>query len=203
MTSIPFPSPSLLENPADLSDEILLCHFLGRRHALFSLPRPGWTPKELALKHGLLEEEAWKICAAVELGRRCLKKKVRPARFLRGGKDVYRHLSPRLSALRTECFYALYLDAKGGVLLEKVISQGTLTSSLVHPREVFSPTILCRAAAGVVAHNHPSGDPEPSAEDRSTTRRLQRARRLLGIELLDHVVVGQGQYQSFLEQGWI
>ncbi len=111
--------------------------------------------------------------------------------------------SPRLSALRTECFYALYLDAKGGVLLEKVISQGTLTSSLVHPREVFSPTILCRAAAVVVAHNHPSGDPEPSAEDRSTTRRLQRARRLLGIELLDHVVVGQGQYQSFLEQGWI
>lgn len=203
MTSTSFLSLSLLENPADLSDEVLLHQFLGRRPLMSSLPRPGWTPKELALKHGILEKDAWRICAAVELGRRCLEKKGPSPSILRGGKDVYHHLLPRMAALRTECFYALYLDAKGGILLEKAISQGTLTSSLVHPREVFSPAILCRAAAVVVAHNHPSGDPEASAEDRTTTRRLQRAGRLLGIELLDHVVVGRGQYQSFLEEGWL
>jgi DNA repair protein RadC len=74
---------------------------------------------------------------------------------------------------------------------------------LVHPREVFAPALVRRAAAVVVAHNHPSGDPEPSADDRTTTRRLQRAGRLLGIELLDHVVIGAGRFLSFLEQGWL
>ena len=73
----------------------------------------------------------------------------------------------------------------------------------MHPREVFAPALLRRAAAIVVAHNHPSGDPEPSADDRTTTRRLQRAGRLLGIELLDHVVLGAGRFVSFLEQGWL
>jgi len=103
-----------------------------------------------------------------------------------------------------ECFVAVYLTAKGEPMAAPhVVSMGTLTASLVHPREVFAPALMLGAAAVVVAHNHPSGDPTPSAEDRATTRRLQRAARLLGFELLDHVVVTKDGYRSFLEEGWL
>ncbi len=146
---------------------------------------------------------ARRLAAALELGRRALACGARLTEPLRGGRDVVRYLGPRMSGLRRECFHALHLDAKGRLLWEERVSEGTLTASLVHPREVFAPAILHRAAAVVVAHNHPSGDPEPSAEDRATTRRLQRAGRLLGIELLDHVIVGAGAYISFLEKGWL
>jgi len=146
---------------------------------------------------------ARRLAAALELGRRALVCGVPLAEPLRGGRDVVRYLGPRMSGLERECFHALHLDAKGRLLWEERVSEGTLTASLVHPREVFAPAILHRAAAVVVAHNHPSGDPEPSAEDRATTRRLQRAGRLLGIELLDHVILGAGSYTSFLEKGWL
>jgi len=120
-----------------------------------------------------------------------------------GGEDVYRYLAPKLAHLPCEVFYVLYLDSKGRLLFEAEISRGTLSSSLVHPREVFAPALIRRAAAILVAHNHPSGDPQPSADDRTTTRRLQRAGRLLGIELLDHIVIGSGNFLSFLEEGWL
>ena len=116
---------------------------------------------------------------------------------------MQRFLAPHLQGLRVESFHALYLDAKGALLEWRRVSEGTLTASLVHPREVYAPAVTLRAAAVVVAHNHPSGDPEPSAEDRATTRRLQRAGRLLGVELLDHVVIAGPAYVSFLEQGWL
>jgi DNA repair protein RadC len=83
------------------------------------------------------------------------------------------------------------------------VSLGTLTASLVHPREVFQPALVHSAASLIVAHNHPSGDPEPSADDRATTRRLERVGRLVGIPLLDHVVLGAGSHVSFRERGWI
>lgn len=89
-----------------------------------------------------------------------------------------------------ECFVALLLDGKHKLSGIAQVSRGTLTASLVHPREVFSPAIRELAAAVVVAHNHPSGDPEPSAEDLAVTERLRQAGEVLGIPLLDHVVVG-------------
>ena len=141
------------------------------------------------------------LAAGMELGRRAVEEAAPLPKPLCGGGDVYRHLAPRMARKRTECFYALDLDAKGRLLAERLVSEGTLTASLVHPREVFAPALKNGAAAVVVAHNHPSGDPEMSAEDRATTRRLQRAGKLLGVELLDHVILGAGRYTSFLEEG--
>jgi len=143
------------------------------------------------------------LATAFELGRRVASSTVSLPEPIRGGEEVFHFLAPQLCHLPCECFVVLYLDTKGRLLLQREVSRGTLSSSLVHPREVFAPALVRRAAAIVVAHNHPSGDPEPSADDRTTTRRLQRAGRLLGIEVLDHVVLGAGRFVSFLEQGWL
>lgn len=122
---------------------------------------------------------------------------------LSGGKECAELVRAILAESATEKFLAIFMDAKGKVNGIMEISSGTLTSSLVHPREVFAPAVMNRAATIIVAHNHPSGDPEPSIDDRATTRRLVRAGKLLGIELLDHVVVSRNGYVSFLERGWM
>lgn len=102
-----------------------------------------------------------------------------------------------------EHFVALYMNARNQVIAVDTISIGTLSASLVHPREVFKGALLFNAAAVVVAHNHPSGDSTPSAEDKSTTSRLVRAGELLGVPLLDHLVVVQESHFSFKEAGLI
>ncbi|MBU2652575.1 MAG: DNA repair protein RadC [Bacteroidetes bacterium] len=106
-----------------------------------------------------------------------------------------------LSGRRKEHFIAFYLNADNGLIHRETVSIGTLTASLVHPREVFAPAIEHRAAAVLVAHNHPSGNPHPSAEDRAATRRLVAAGKLLGIPLIDHVVISEHRYFSFRERG--
>jgi DNA repair protein RadC len=106
-----------------------------------------------------------------------------------------------IARLRKEHFVALYLDACHRPLYRETVSVGTLTASLVHPREVFAPAFERPAAALVVAHNHPSGDPTPSREDRETTRRLCEAGRILGLPVLDHLVVASRGYFSFRERG--
>lgn len=100
-----------------------------------------------------------------------------------------------------EVFACLHLDAKHRLLCFERVSVGTLDGSLVHPREVFKGALLSSAASVVLLHNHPSGDPEPSREDRDVTRRLVDAGRLLGVPVLDHVVVGAETYYSFSERG--
>lgn len=101
-----------------------------------------------------------------------------------------------------EHFIAVYLDARSKVKGVSVVSIGTLSASLVHPREVFRPAIVAGAAAVVVAHNHPSGDVSPSPEDKDATRRLQRAGELLGVPLLEHLILSEGAaYFSFKERG--
>jgi len=104
--------------------------------------------------------------------------------------DVARMLAPVLSHEPVEVFVALLLSGKHRVTGYAEVSRGTLTSSLVHPREVFGPALRESAAAVIVAHNHPSGDPEPSAEDLAVTERLRDAGRLLGVPLLDHLILG-------------
>ncbi|MBI4055922.1 MAG: DNA repair protein RadC [Elusimicrobia bacterium] len=104
---------------------------------------------------------------------------------------------------KKEHLIALYLTARHQLIEQEVVSIGTLSSSLVHPREVFAPAVEHRAAAVVVAHNHPSGDPQPSSEDREVTSRLVQAGRLLGIDFLDHLVVTENSYFSFKEKGLI
>ena len=97
----------------------------------------------------------------------------------------------------------ILLDARHRVLRSEMISQGTLTASLVHPREVFRPALRDAAAALVLVHNHPSGDPTPSAEDREVTARLANAGEILGVQVLDHIVVAERGYSSLREQGEI
>ncbi|TAH38930.1 MAG: DNA repair protein RadC [Planctomycetota bacterium] len=166
-------------------------------------PWHGRDPEELARELSVPLRWAEGLAAILELARRCAARKVALPEPVRGGRDVYLYFAPRFRGCRVERFCALYLDAKGRLLRERRVSEGTLTASLVHPREVYGPALVHQAAAVVVAHNHPSGDPEPSVEDHATTRRLQRAGRILGIELLDHVIVGEGRYKSFLENGWL
>lgn len=127
-------------------------------------------------------------------------------RLVRGDKladatAVFRHYHATMRELRVEQFRVVLLDAKGRVIGEELISQGTLTSSMVHPREVFAPAIRQSAHSVIVVHNHPSGDPTPSADDREITTRLVDAGHIVGIRVVDHVVIGDGTYVSFQERG--
>jgi len=106
-----------------------------------------------------------------------------------------------MSRLDREHFIALHLNGKNNVIAKETISIGTLQQSLVHPREVFKGAILNGSASIIVAHNHPSGDPSPSNEDIGMTARLKSAGELLGVKVLDHIIVGDGQYYTFTGEG--
>lgn len=123
---------------------------------------------------------------------------------VRTSSDAARLLEPCFAGLDREQFLVCGLDAKNYIIGVNIVSTGTLTLSLVHPREVFKPLILMNAAAAICAHNHPSGDSTPSAEDRTLTARLKQAGELLGINLLDHIVLADGsaRYYSFADEGW-
>lgn len=118
-------------------------------------------------------------------------------------EQVYRHYHHRLRDRRKEYFMALLLDGKNRVLREVRISEGSLNQSLVHPREVFSPAVRESAAAIILVHNHPSGDPTPSREDREITRRLKDAGELMGVKVLDHIIIGDGGFISFTNEGML
>ena len=122
---------------------------------------------------------------------------------IRAPVDVQRHFQPRWRDRRRESFHALQLDGRHRLLSVDEVSVGTLTASLVHPREVFRAAIRNAAAALLLVHHHPSGDPSPSPEDRSVTERLVAAGRLLGIRVVDHVIVADSGYFSFQEAGLI
>ena len=111
-------------------------------------------------------------------------------------------LRPCFEGLDREQFLVCGLDAKHRIIGINIVSIGSLTLAIVHPREVFKPLILMNAAAFICAHNHPSSDPTPSPEDRVLTQRLRQGAEILGITLLDHVVLGEERYFSFADQGW-
>src|SRR5436189_12954 len=123
------------------------------------------------------------------------------APFFRTPAESAAYLLPRYAARPVETFGLLALDVRRRLRHEAVISVGCLTASLVHPREVFQEAVVARAAAILIFHNHPSGDPEPSAEDVALTRRLAQAGALMGIEVLDHLVLGAGRFVSLKERG--
>ena len=159
------------------------------------------TLHEIAAVPGLGAARAARIMAAFALGRQVSQLRLPPGARFRSGADIFRHYHGRLRDLRKEQFWAVLLDGKNRVLREERVSEGSLTASLVHPREVFAPAIRESAGALVFVHNHPSGDPTPSVEDVEITRRLCAVADLVGIRILDHVVVGDGAYVSFLERG--
>ncbi|MFL5582640.1 MAG: DNA repair protein RadC [Gemmatimonadaceae bacterium] len=138
--------------------------------------------------------------AALELGRRLAAEGREDGAPLRSPRDVYR-LFQRLEDCPVEEFHVAVLDAQHRLERDVTVTRGILNSSLVHPREVFREAIAERAAAIVLVHNHPSGDPTPSSEDRVVTEQLVAAGRLLDIPVHDHVIVGRGRYTSFAEAG--
>jgi DNA repair protein RadC len=139
--------------------------------------------------------------AAFELGARLSREERPSALRIREPDDVARLFRNRLRDLQVEEFHLLALDSQSQVLREVLITRGLLNSSLVHPREVFRAAIVEAAAGVIVVHNHPSGDPTPSAEDRAVTQQLAAAGRLLDLPLYDHVIIAGDRFVSFATAG--
>lgn len=150
---------------------------------------------------GLGPAKSASLLGAIELARRIMEEPLPRRRAIRSPADVQRHFRGRLRDHDRESFHVLLLDGRHRLISIAEVSVGTLTASLVHPREVFRDAIRNAAAALVLVHNHPSGDPSPSAEDRSVTKRLRSAGLLLGIHVLDHVIIADSGYFSFREAG--
>jgi DNA repair protein RadC len=159
------------------------------------------SPEELQAIPGLGPAGAAVITAALDLGRRAWPDDRNGRDTLSSAADAAAWLMPRLSHLRKEQFIALLLDGKNRLIRQVRISEGSLTSSVVHPREAFLPAVRASAASVIFAHNHPSGDPSPSSEDIAVTSQLREAGRILGINVLDHLIIGAGVYRSLAEEG--
>ncbi len=151
--------------------------------------------------HGMGPARAVAVHAALELGRRLAAEVRDEGAPMRSPRDVAAAFAPRLEDLPVEEFHVAILDAQHRLERDVTVTRGLLNSSLVHPREVFREAIAERAAAIILVHNHPSGDPTPSADDRLVTEQLVAAGRLLDIPVHDHVIVGRGRYTSFAEAG--
>jgi len=138
----------------------------------------------------------------IEIAKRFGEVEFQPGTPFRNSADVYAHFRERLASERRERFYAILLDNKHRKIKEIAVSEGSLTASLVHPRDVFACVVRESAAAVIFVHNHPSGDPTPSPEDVEITRRLRQAGDLMGVRVLDHIVIGRGRYVSFADDGY-
>jgi DNA repair protein RadC len=159
--------------------------------------------EQLAAVKGLGQAKAAQIKAAIEFGNRLalFTEDARPS--IGGPRDVSNLLMPDLRYQKKEHLKSLLMDTKNRVLAIRTVSIGDLSSSIVHPREVFKDAVLASAASIIVAHNHPSGDPTPSSEDVAVTKRLIQAGEIMGIDLLDHIVLGDGVFVSLKERGLI
>jgi DNA repair protein RadC len=115
--------------------------------------------------------------------------------------DVVRVVKPMIADANKEFFIALFLNTKNGVLKQEIISIGSLNANVVHPREIFKTACMISASSIIVAHNHPSGDPTPSREDIEITKKIYEAGKMMGIEVLDHVIIGYDRNYGFKESG--
>lgn len=122
---------------------------------------------------------------------------------INGMDDVVNAVKPMIADENKEFFVALYLNTKNGIIRQEVISVGSLNANIVHPREVFRTACMVSASSIIVAHNHPSGDPTPSREDIEITKKLAEAGKMMGIELLDHVIIGYDRNYGFKEAGML
>jgi DNA repair protein RadC len=189
----------LLSIVADIS--ISTAQSLSEAHG-HSLRRIAMTPvKRLTGLVGFGLVRAVRVHAALELGRRMVAESRETGQPIRSPRDVVAHFGPLMEDLPVEEFHVAVLDSQHGLERDVLVSRGILNSSLVHPREVFREAIAERACAVILVHNHPSGDPTPSADDRVVTEQLVAAGRLLDIPVHDHVIIGRGRYTSFTEAG--
>lgn len=158
---------------------------------------------ELTRIKGIGPVKALQLLAGLELGRRISRIRHSDAVSIRRPEDAVDLVMESMRHLRKEHFVCLFLNTKNRVLAQETVSIGTLDASLVHPREVFRAAIKHGAASMICVHNHPSGDPTPSREDVDITKRLMEAGELVGIEVLDHIVIGDNQYVSLKERGLV
>ncbi|MGE5371484.1 MAG: RadC family protein [Solirubrobacterales bacterium] len=172
----------------ELADELLIHH-----HGLRFVKTMSY--EELRAVKGIGEAKASRLQAAAELGRR-LARQTLDSDVITGPEDAARLVMEDMRFLDREHFRCLLLNRKNRVLSQETISVGGLSSSAAHPREIFKPAIQRSAASVILVHNHPSGDPTPSADDIEITKRLTEAGRLLGIDVLDHLIIGDGRYVS-------
>jgi DNA repair protein RadC len=156
---------------------------------------------ELQEVKGVGKAKAAELQAVFELARRFGEERMRPGDRYTSPEEVFQHFLPRLRDHKREVFLALLLDSKNRLLREVRISEGSLTASIVHPREVFAAVVRDSAAAVLLVHNHPSGDPTPSREDREISIRLKEAGELMGVRVLDHIIIGDEGYVSLADRG--
>ncbi|KAA0549566.1 JAB domain-containing protein [Bacillus sp. BGMRC 2118] len=175
----------------------LLNHFEGLRMLKDA------TIEELTMMKGIGKTKAIQIMAAVELGRRIGNLRYDERYVIRSPEDGANYVMEDMRFLTQEHFVCLYLNTKNQVLHKQTIFIGSLNASIVHPREVFKEAFRRSAASIICIHNHPSGDPAPSKEDIEVTKRLSECGKIIGIELLDHLIIGDGKFVSLKEKGYV
>ncbi len=152
---------------------------------------------------GYSQTQAVKLQSVFEVARRLETFVDEPKRKICSPKDVYALMYPKMREQKKEKFITLYLDTKNQILKEETISIGSLNASIVHPREVFKGALELSSASIIMIHNHPSGDPSPSREDIMVTEKLVDGGKLLGIDVLDHIIIDDGRYTSLKDEGFI
>ena len=157
--------------------------------------------EEMRIIGGLSEKQVSSLSLALELGREACSVPMRAGERFTSSWELYQRYRARFFSSDREYFFSLHLNSKNQVIREVMVAIGSLSGAMIHPREVFSPAVRDSAAALVFLHNHPSGDPKPSPQDRDCTRRLAQAGQILGIRVLDHIVLGHDDYYSFADAG--
>jgi len=184
------------ESALDLARRLLHTHRSLRALSEISLA-------ELCKVRGIGPARAAQIKAALALAGRLGAERLERGRPFTGSRSVFEHFHSRLRQEKQECIYCLLLDAKNRVQKEVAVSRGGLSTSLAHPRDILRAAVTDAAHAIILVHNHPSGDPSPSADDIRLTRRVKQAAELAGIRFLDHVIVGEEGYVSLADRGEI
>ncbi|NEU29773.1 JAB domain-containing protein [bacterium LRH843] len=159
--------------------------------------------EELCKIKGIGEAKAVEIAAAIELGKRIHSLRTGERYVIRSPEDASNYVMEDMRFLQQEHFVALYLNTKNEVIHRQTLFIGSLNASIVHPREVFKEAFRRSAASIICLHNHPSGNPEPSREDIDVTKRLYEAGRIIGIEVLDHIIIGDRKFVSLKEKGYV
>ncbi|WP_082235967.1 RadC family protein [Halobacillus massiliensis] len=204
--------------PANLSHQELLAILLGsgsRQESVTELAKrilvhfegidllKGATIEELTAIKGIGTAKAVQLLASIEFGQRIHRTKLAERYVIRSPEDGADYIMEEMRELKQEHFVCLFLNTKNQVIHRQTIFIGSLNASIVHPREVFKEAVKRSAASIICAHNHPSGDPTPSQEDIQVTRRLNECGKMIGIELLDHIVIGDRKFISLKEKGYL
>ena len=156
---------------------------------------------EISIKFGLTKLQAVSVLAAMELGKRVAQLPTQKPYRVASPSDAASYFMKKLRFENHERFLVMLLNTKSHVIRVLQIAEGSLSSAVVHPREVFAPAIIHHAASIIVAHNHPTGDPHPSTEDKQLTKTLKNTGEIFGVPLQDHIIIGDGWYYSFREHG--